>query len=150
MAKAVVALVAASSLCAPAASAQSSFSVEWVADAAAGRCLGSASALSNQAIPKDAYSSFETRSSEPVTFRTGGGPRPRVHTLGFRADNMSFADPYIFDSCPLVRSTGLDVTSGKAFVWLPDSLPFFVKDPSQLQMVCPEENRFYEALCHTD
>ena len=47
------------------------------------------------------------------------------------------------EKCPLVRSTGLDVTSGKAFVWLPDSLPFFVKDPSQLQIVCPEENRFY-------
>ena len=76
-------------------------------------------------------------------FHMGGGPQPGFHTFGFRADNMSFANRYIFDNCPLVRSTGLDVTSGKAFVWLPDSLPFFVKDPSQLQTVCHEENRFY-------
>ena len=143
LAKAVVALVAASSLCAPAASTQSSFSVEWAADTAAGRHLGSASALSNQGISKDAYSSFLAKSSEPVTFHTGGGPQPGVHTLGFLADNMSFANHYILDNCPLVRSAGLDVTSGKAFVWLPDSLPFFVKDPSQLQIICPEENRFY-------
>ena len=109
MAKAVVALVAASSLCAPAASTRSSFSVEWAADTAAGRHLGSASALSNQGIPKCAYSSFLTRSSEPVTFHTGGGPQPGVHTLGFLADNMPFANHYILDNCPLVRSTGLDV-----------------------------------------
>ena len=94
MAKAVVALVAASSLCAPAASTWSSFSVEWAADTAAGRHLGSASALSNQGIPKDACSSFLTRSSEPVTFHTGGGPQPGVHTLGFLADNMSFANHF--------------------------------------------------------
>ena len=143
LAKAVVALVAASSLCTPAASAQNTFSVEWAADTAAGRHLGSASALSNQGIPKDAYSSFLAKSSEPVTFHTGGGPQPGVHTLGFQADNMSFANHYILDNCPLVRSTGLDVTSGKAIVWLPNCLPFFVKDPSQLQVICPEENRFY-------
>ena len=66
------------------------------------------------------------RPSEPVTFHTD-----------------MFANHYILDNCPLVRSIGLDVTSGKASAWLPDSLPFFVKDPSQLQIVCPEENRFY-------
>ena len=76
--KAVVALVAASSLCTPAASAQSSFSIEWAADAAAGRHLGSASALSNQGIPKDAYSSFLTRSSEPVMFHTLPAPGSRA------------------------------------------------------------------------
>ena len=49
----------------------------------------------------------------------------------------------MLDSCPLVRSTGIDVDSGKAFVWLPGSLPFFVTDVSQLVIHCPENCRQY-------
>ena len=39
----------------------------------------------------------------------------------------------MLDSCPLVRSTGVDVDSGKAFVWLPGSLV----------IQCPEKCRQY-------
>ena len=54
---------------------------------------------------------------------------------------MSFANPYILDNCSLVRLR--EVTSGEAFAWLLNSLPFFVSDPPQLRIECPEEQRFY-------
>ena len=56
---------------------------------------------------------------------------------------MDFANHYMLDSCPLVRSTGIDVDSGKAFVWLPGKLPFFVSDMSKLKVECPEHARHY-------
>ena len=142
VAKAVVALVAASSLCTPVISAGPTYAVEWAADTAAGRHLGSAKALLDQGIPRQAFDHFLGASRSPVTFHTGGGPQPGVQTLGFDSDNMSFANHYMLDSCPLVRSTGLDVSSGKAFVWLPGSLPFFA-EPSSLKVECPEELRHY-------
>ena len=143
MTKAVVALVAASSLCTPVISAGPTYAVEWAADTAAGRHLGSAKALFDQGIPRDAFDRYLGASKSPVTFHTGGGPQPGVQTLGFMSNNMDFANHYMLDSCPLVRSTGIDVDSGKAFVWLPGSLPFFVSDVSQLIVHCPESCRQY-------
>ena len=143
VAKAVVALVAASSLCTPAVSAGPTFAIEWAADTAAGRHLGSAKALCDQGVPHSAFSEFLGASKSPVTFHTGGGPQPGVKTLGFQSDNMDFANHYMLDSCPLVRSTGIDVDSGRAFIWLPGSLPFFVSDTSQLRIQCPEHLRHY-------
>ena len=143
VAKAVVALVAASSLCVPATSVGPTYAVEWAADTAAGRHLGSAKALFDQGIPRQAFDHFLGASRAPVTFHTGGGPQPGVQTLGFESDNMDFANHNMLDSCPLVRSTGMDVGSGKAFVWLPGKLPFFVSDLSKLKIECPEHARHY-------
>ena len=143
VAKAVVALVAASSLCVPATSLAPSYAVEWAADTAAGRHLGSAKALLDQGIPRQAFDHLLGASRSPVTFHTGGGPQPGVQTLGFESNNMDFANHYMLDSCPLVRSTGIDVDSGKAFVWLPGKLPFFVSDMSKLKVECPEHARHY-------
>ena len=103
MTKAVVALVAASSLCAPVISAGPTYAVEWAADTAAGRHLGSAKALFDQGIPRDAFDCYLGASKSPVTFHTGGGPQPGVQTLGFLSNNMDFANHYMLDSCPLVR-----------------------------------------------
>ena len=33
--------------------------------------------------------------------------------------------------------------SGKAFIWIPGSLPFFVSDASKLRITCPEELKRY-------
>ena len=143
MTKAVVALVAASSLCNPVVSAGPTYAVEWAADTAAGRHLGSAKALFDQGIPRDAFDRYLGASKSPVTFHTGGGPQSGVQTLGFLSNNMDFANHYMLDSCPLVRSTGIDVDPGKAFVWLPGILPFFVSDVSQLIVHCPESCRQY-------
>ena len=113
VAKAVVALVAASSLCTPVISAGPTYAVEWAADTAAGRHLGSAKALFDQGIPRDAFDRYLGASRSPVTFHTGGGPQPGVQTVGFLSNNMDFANHYMLDSCPLVRSTGIDVDPGK-------------------------------------
>ena len=134
VAKAVVVLVGASSLCTPVI-----YDVEWAADTAAGRHIVSAKALFDQGIPRDAFDSYLGSSRSPVTFHTGVGPQPGVQTLGFESNNMDFAN----HSCPLVRSTGIDVDSGKAFVWWPGSLPFFVTDVSHLVIQCPEKYRQY-------
>ena len=90
VAKAVVALVAASSLCTPVISAGPTCAVEWAADTAAGRHLGSAKALFDQGIPRDAFDRYLGASRSPVTFHAGGGPQPGVQTLGFLSNNMDF------------------------------------------------------------
>ena len=58
-------------------------------------------------------------------------------------NNMPEANHYFLESCPVVWSTGLDVESGKAFIWIPWSLPFFASDASKLRTTCPEELKHY-------
>ena len=58
-------------------------------------------------------------------------------------NNMPEANHYFLESCPVVRSTGLDVESGKEFIWIPGSLPFFVSDASMLRITCPEDLKHY-------
>ena len=58
-------------------------------------------------------------------------------------NNMPEANHYFLESRPVKRSTGLDVESGKAFVWIPGSLQFFVSDASKLRTTCPEELKHY-------
>ena len=99
VAKAVVALVAASSLCVPATSFGPTHAAEG-ADTAAGRHLGSAKASLDQRIPRQAFDHLLGASRSPVTFHTGGGPQPGVQALGFESDNMDFANHYMLDSCP--------------------------------------------------
>ncbi|CAE7342252.1 unnamed protein product [Symbiodinium natans] len=141
VAKAVVAMIAASSVCnIPGGNA---FSVGWAADTAAGRHLGSARALADRGIPSESYRSFLAHSASLVTFHAGGGPQPGSQSLGFASDNMPLAIHYMLDNCPVVRSTGLDVESGKAFIWLPGSLPFFAHDLSKLRVDCAEEAKLY-------
>ena len=38
------------------------------------------------------------------------------------------------EDCPIVRSLGQIVASGKPFVWLPDQLPFFCQDLDAIQL----------------
>ena len=136
-------LVAAASLCKPTAGSGPEYTVEWAADNAAGRHLGSHQALLEQEIPSSAFQSCLRATDSPVTFSTGGGPQPGVQTLSMNCNNMPEANPYFLESCPVVRSTGLDVESGKAFVWIPGSSPFFVSDASKLRTTCPEELKHY-------
>ena len=133
LAKAMVALVAAASLCKPTAGSGPEYTFEWAADTAAGRHLGSHQALLEQGIPSSAFQSCLRVTDSPVTFSTGGGPQPGAQTLSMNCNNMPEANHYFLEPCPVVRSTGLDVKSGKAFVWIAGSLPFFVSDASKLR-----------------
>ena len=66
IAKAMVALVAAASLCKPMAGSGPEFSVEWAADTVAGRHLGSHQASSEQGIPSSAFQSCPVRRITPL------------------------------------------------------------------------------------
>ena len=44
----------------------------------------------------------------------------------------------------MVRSFGLDVEKGGlGFVWMPNSCPYFVRDPSKCDITRDESNKFY-------
>ena len=38
------------------------------------------------------------------------------------------------DDCPLVRSMGQIVASGKPFIWIPDQLPYFAETVDDVQV----------------
>ena len=143
IAKAMAALVAAASLCKPTARSGPVFSVERAADTAAGRHLGSHQALLEQGFSSSAFQSCLRATDNPVTFSAGSGPQHGVQTLSLNCNNMPEANHYFLEPCPIFQSTSLDVESGKVFVWIPGSLPFFVSDASQLRITCPEELEHY-------
>ena len=120
LAKAMVALVAT-------AGSGPEYTVEWAADTAAGRHLGSHQALLEQGIPSSAFQSCSRATDSPVTFSTGGGLQPGVQTNAFHELQQH------------ARGNSLDV----AVVWIPGSLPFFVSDASKLRITCPEELKHY-------
>ena len=141
---AAVAIIAAlSSMIVP---SQSSGTLEWCADTGAGRHLTSFEALSSQGFQYDVVSSFANDSSENLKFSTGGGEKASSQTVGLRDSSgfLSDANHFLLESCPLVRSIGLDVEQGGfGFVWMPNSLPYFVRDPSKCNIMCDESNKFY-------
>ena len=76
---------------------------------------------------------------EKLNFSTGGGFRKSSNTIGFQDQDgiLGDANHFLLDSCPMVRSIGLDVEqNGLGFVWLPGSLPFLVRDPSKCHLNC--------------
>ena len=91
-------------------------------------------------------SSFANDSHENFKFSTGGGEKRSSQTIGLR-DNSGFlsdANHFLLESCPLVRSIGLDVEKGGlGFVWMPNSFPYSVGDPSKCDITCDELNKFY-------
>ena len=91
-------------------------------------------------------SSFANDSHENFKFSTGGGEKCLSQTIGLR-DNSGFlsdANHFLLESCPLVRSIGLDVEKGGlGFVWMPNSFPYSVRDPSKCDITCDELNKFY-------
>ena len=62
-------------------------------------------------------------------------------------DNSGFlsdANHFLLESCPLVRSIGLNVEKGGlGFGWMPNSFPYFVRDPSKCDITRDELNKFY-------
>ena len=83
---------------------------------------------------------------ENPKFSTGDGEKCSSQTSGLR-DNWGFlsdANHFLLESCPLVRSIGLDVEKGGlGFVWMPNSFPYSVGDPSKCDITCDELNKFY-------
>ncbi len=100
-----------------------SYRLEWVADSGAGKDLASIEALVEQGVPSSIVQSC-AQADEPIKFETGNGVTvsdTRVECSGSRFGKSSFC---ILDSCPVVRSLGALVSSGRPFVWIPGQLPF--------------------------
>ena len=120
--------------------------VEWAADSGAGRHLTSFGALSDQGYDRSFFDGFSNQSHETLRFSTGSGQKDTSLSIGFQDRNGLFgkANHFILDSCPMVRSIGLDVEQdGLGFIWLPGCKPYYVRNPAECHVSCSEDNKFY-------
>ena len=120
--------------------------IEWAADSGAGRHLTSFEALSEQGYDRTFFDGFSNQSQESLRFCTGGGQKSSSLSIGFQDRDGLFgnANHFLLESCPMVRSVGIDVEeNGLGFVWLPGSKPFYLRNPSECQISCSEDNKFY-------
>ena len=120
--------------------------VEWAADSGAGRHLTSFEALSDQGYDRSFFDGFSHQSHETLRFSTGSGQKDTSLSIGFQDRNGLFgkANHFILDSCPMVRSIGLDVEQdGLGFIWLPGCKPYCVRNPAECHVSCSEDNKFY-------
>ena len=87
------------------------------------------------------------------SFSTGSGHKNSSQSLGFRDQGglIGDANHVILNERPIVRSIGLDVEkNGLGFVWLPESMPFYIRNPSasSCRINCAEDNKFYASRVH--
>ena len=142
VAAAVALVTALSSVARP---SQAFGTLEWAADSGAGRHLISHEALRDQGFGEPRYGNFLNQSHENLRFSTGGGQRKSSQALGVRDHAGVFGDAnhFVLDSCPCVRSVGLDVKDGFGFAWFPGQLPFYIKDCSKISLCCAEDNKIF-------
>ena len=99
------------------------YQLEWIADSGAGRDLASIQAFEAQGVPT-IVAQQSISSSSSVRFETGNGHVTSNSVLHANGDQLGRASFCVLDSCPLVRSLGQIVESGKPFIWLPGQLPY--------------------------
>ena len=117
---------------------------EFAADTGAGRHLISREALINQGADGRDFDRNTRVAGESLRFHTGGGTRNSSNSIGLRDDIFGTSNHFILDSCPFVRSVGVDVQqNGFGFVWMPGQLPFYIKDPSNCKIETPDSNKIY-------
>ena len=104
------------------------YQVEWIADSGAGRNLTSAKALAQQGI----YN-FTPAQADPVKFATGNGHFTSSKVVKTVGSCFGESSSYLMADRPVVRSMGeLVHHHGRPFVWLPNSLPFFLPGSSSV------------------
>ena len=101
------------------------FEISWIADSGAGLDLASMKALQDLGIPKQSLDKF-LQDTRTVRFETGNGYVNSSTSINASGSKFGDASFHVMQSCPLVRSLGQIVESGKPFVWLPGQLPFLV------------------------
>ena len=124
--------------------------IEWAADSGSGRHLTSFEALTEQGYDLSFFG-FSNQSQESLRFSTGGGQKNSSMSISFhdRSGLFGKANHFILDSCPMVRSIGVDVDkNGLGFIRFhlasrPGSDPFYVRNPANCYVKCSEENKFY-------
>lgn len=104
-------------------------------------------ALCEQGYDRSFFDGFSSQSQESLRFSTGCGQRNSSVSIGFQDRSGLFgkANHFILDSCPLVRSIGVDVEqNGLGFIWLPGSEPYYVCNPAEVLQNVP----FFKASFH--
>ena len=117
------------------------YEISWIADSGAGRDLASMKAFQDQGIPSQSLNQF-LQSTQNVKFETGNGCVNSNTSINANGSKFGDASFHVMQSCPLVRSLGQIVESGKPFVWLPGQLPFFGLDVNAVQLAADSERLF--------
>ena len=80
-----------------------------------------------------------------MSFYTGGGDNKKASlALTHSSDTWGVCEQHLLDNCPDVRSSGLLVESlQRPRIHWPGQLPYYIRDISQAQVVCTEDNKIY-------
>ena len=117
---------------------EGSYEISWIADSGAGRDLASMKAFQEQGIPKQCLDN-SLQTIQHVRFETGNGCVKSDTAVVANGSKFGEASFHVMQSCPLVRSLGQIVESGKPFIWLPGQLPFFGVDENAVQLAADSE-----------
>ena len=93
------------------------FDVEWIADSGASRSLASVRSLIDQGIPESLIQQHVDQASE-IRFETGNGTTNSTESFSFHSSSFGTFEHRILDNCPIARSLGEVVSSGRPFIWL--------------------------------
>ena len=119
----------------------SAIKVEWIDDSGAGRHLGSVKHyVKHFGIDENVITNAAHKPSREVSFYTGGGDGKKAKlALGTHSNTWGECEQHLLDDCPDVRSSYLLVENlQRPRVHWPGSLPFYIKDASKAQLICPE------------
>ena len=113
-------------------SRQVSHELEWIADSGADRDLGCDRAFAQQRFSKEMVNQ-NLIGVPPTKFETGNGSYTSDSCVQLTGNHFGEAQFNMMDDCPLVRSMGQIVASGKPF-WIPDQLPYFAETVDDVQV----------------
>ena len=86
-----------------------------------------------QGIPNSVIQN-NTLSTSPIKFETGNDSYTADSCVSLNGSTFGHASFCVMEDCPIVRSLGQIVASGKPFRWLPDQLPFFCQNGDAIQL----------------
>ena len=117
-------------------------SLEWIADSGAGRDTASIRAFSDQGIQNSIIQS-STQATSPVKFETGNGSYTSDTCVELNGESFGQASFSVMNDCPVVRSLGKIVSSGRPFIWIPGEMPFFANSSEHVQIAADEPQVVY-------
>ena len=76
------------------------------------------------------------RNADGLKFETGNGTTESNHTISIHGHQFGTHEHRVLDDCPLARSLGEIVDSGRPFIWLPNQLPYFAESFEDVRVRC--------------
>lgn len=107
--------------------------IEWIADSGASRSLASEESLIAQGLSPELLQKC-TVPAPALSFETGNGITQSYEQLPTHGSCFGTHDHRLLPSCPVVRSLGEVVASGRPFVWLPGELPYFANSVDDIEV----------------